>query len=139
MTALNQANLGAANCYCCGYYIHGGKVIGYNQPGYRGEYYLLGSGQVQQIQWTPNRLTYDVNVPAATSLVINQNIYPGWRVAYGDGEVYPELGQLAVHVPPGHQRIELLYRPRRIIWAFALTVLATIALFAVWRREIRGG
>jgi hypothetical protein len=139
MTALNQANLGAANCYCCGYYIHGGKVIGYNQPGYRGEYYLLGSGQVQQIQWTPNRLTYDVNVPAATSLVINQNIYPGWRVAYGDGEVYPELGQLAVHVPPGHQRIELLYRPRRIIWAFALTVLATIALIAVWRREIRGG
>ena len=57
MTEYNEANLGAVHCW--GY----GKdtdlttiVAGYNQAKYSGEYYLVGPGQVTQIEWSPNQL-----------------------------------------------------------------------------------
>ncbi len=135
MVAANQNNLGAVNCGCCGYYIPHDRVRGYNQAGYRGEFYLLGAGEVKQTMWTPNRLRYEVSVPAATSLVINQNMYPGWRVAHGDGETYSDGGLMAVRVPPGHQQIEIVYRPTHILWAYLLTLVATTVLVAVWLIE----
>jgi len=135
MVAANQHNLGAVNCGCCGYYIPHDIVQGYNQPDYRGEFYLLGDGNVKQASWTPNRLDYDLNVPAPTSLVINQNMYPGWRVVDGEGETYSEGGLLAVHIPSGNQRIEIAYRPTNIVWAYLLTFLATVTLVAVWLIE----
>src|SRR5260370_14507065 len=84
MTYYNQANLGAVHCW--GY----GKdtdltttVVGYNQAKYSGEYYLVGPGQVSQIEWTPNKLRYHISAPAPTELVINQNHFPAWRVVRG--------------------------------------------------------
>ncbi len=137
MVAANQNNMGAVHCGCCGYHIVLDKVRGYNEPGYRGEEYLLGAGQVKQTLWTPNRLSYEVDVAAPTSLVINQNMYPGWRVVQGDGEIYSEGGLIAVHVPPGHQQIEILYRPTHILWAYFFTFLATAVTVGVWLIEKR--
>jgi len=138
MTAANQNNLGAMNCGCCGYSVPHDIVRGYNQAGYRGEFYLLGAGEVKQTMWTPNRLGYEVNVPAPTSLVINQNMYPGWRVVHGDGETYSEGGLMAVSVPPGHQQIEIVYRPTHILWAYLFTFLATAVSAGVWLVEKKG-
>ncbi len=136
MTAISQNNLGAMNCGCCGYYILPLDIVrGYNQPGYRGEFYLLQAGDVTQVAWTPNRLTYEVDVPAATALVINQNMYPGWRLARGNGVLYTQSGLIAVSLPPGRQQIELVYRPRHILWAWLLTLVATIALIGIWVLE----
>jgi hypothetical protein len=140
MTAASQNNLGAVNCGCCGYYILPHDIVrGYNQPGYRGEFYLLGAGGVRQTRWTPNRLTYEVNVPLWTSLVINQNMYPGWRVVGGNGNAYSYDGLMAVRVPPGHRQIELAYRPTHILWAYLLTFVATAALILVWAIERKAG
>ena len=133
--ALNEANQGNVNCTCCGYYIPRGSVTGFNQPGYRGEYFLLGSGEVKQIEWTPNRLSYEVNASAPTSLIINQNMYPGWRVAEGAGSIYSYDGRIAIRVPAGPEKLEVLYRPTHIAWAFALTLLAALALILTWIRE----
>jgi hypothetical protein len=138
MTPLAEANMGAPNCHCCGYNLPQGSVLGYNEPGYRGEYYLLGAGEVKQTEWTPNRLSYDVNVPAATSLVINQNMYPGWHLMRGRGSVYAENKLIAVRIPAGHQQIELVFTPSHILAAFALTLLASAALFLLWWIETRG-
>jgi hypothetical protein len=135
MTAANQNNLGAVDCGCCGYYVPHDVVRGYNQAGYRGEFYLLGAGEVKQTMWTPNRLRYAVNVPVSTSLVINQNMYPGWRVLHGDGETYSDGGLMAVRVPPGHQQIEIVYRPTHILWAYLLTLFATAVSVGVWLIE----
>ena len=139
MTAANQSNLGAVACGCCGYYIPYDSVRAYNQPGYRGEFYLLGAGEVKQTMWTPNRMSYEVSVPAATALLINQNMYPGWRVVHGDGETYSNGGLMAVHVPPGHQQIEIEYRPTHILWAYLLTFIATTVLVGVWLIEKKAG
>jgi hypothetical protein len=132
MVAANLNNMGAVNCGCCGYYIPHDAVRGYNQSGYSGEYYLVSSGDVKQTAWTPNSLAYEVSVPAATSLVINQNMYPGWRVARGNGEIYSADGRLAVRLPSGTQQIVITYRPTHILWAYLLTFLAAVALASVW-------
>jgi len=139
MVAANQNNVGALNCGCCGYYVPHDVVRAYNQAYYRGEFYLLGAGDVKQTMWTPNRLGYEVNVAAPTSLVINQNMYPGWRVIKGDGEAYSEGGLMAVRVQPGHHQIELAYTPTNIVWAYWLTLLATAVLAAVWLIEKKAG
>jgi len=133
--AMNQLNMGNVNCTCCGYYIPRGSVRGYNQSGYRGEYYLLGSGTVTQTEWTPNRLTYEIDAPAATSLIVNQNMYPGWRLTEGVGTVYAQDGRIAVRVPGGRQKVQLRYRPRHIAWAFLFTALAAATLIGTWLKE----
>jgi hypothetical protein len=132
---MNQLNMGNVNCTCCGYYIPRGSVKGYNQSDYRGEYYLLGSGTVTQTEWTPNRLTYEIDTPAATTLIINQNLYPGWRLTVGTGTVYAYDGRIAVRVPQGRQKVQLLYRPRHIAWAFLITSLAFVTLIGMWLIE----
>jgi len=127
--------MGSVNCQGYGYNDITEDALGYNQTGYRGEYYLLGAGTVSQTLWTPNRLRYEVNVPAAASLVVNQNYYPGWRLTNGHGELYAEKGLIAVRVPPGRQRIELVYAPEHILLALALTMAAVAALILIWRKE----
>ena len=135
MTSANEANLGAVRCTCCAYYPPRGSVRGYDQPGYRGEYYLLGPGEVKQTQWTPNRLSYTVNAPAATSLVINQNMYPGWRITHGDGSVYAYDGLIAIRVPAGQQQIILRYAPRGFPLACVITFVAFAILIVTWLVE----
>jgi hypothetical protein len=135
MYATNQSNMGAVNCGCCGYHIPYDKVQGYNRPAYRGEFYLLGAGEVKQTLWTPNRLRYEVNLPAATSLVINQNMYAGWRLSQGGGETYSKDGLIAVRLPPGREQIEMEYRPTHLLLAYMLTGLATLLLVGIWLIE----
>jgi hypothetical protein len=134
-TEIAEANMGSVNCQGYGYNDIPEKALGYNQTGYRGEYYLLGTGTVSQTMWTPNRLGYELDVPAPTSLVVNQNYYPGWRLANGKGQLYPENGVIAVRVPAGRERIELVYAPEHILLAFALTIAAAAALIFIWRKE----
>jgi hypothetical protein len=134
-TEIAQANMGSVNCQGYGYCDIPENALGYNQEGYRGEYYLLGAGTASQTLWTPNRLQYVVNVPAPTSLVVNQNYYPGWRVTSGNGELYQEGGLIALRFPPGRQQIELVYAPQHILLAFALTIAAGAALILIWRKE----
>lgn len=135
MTCISQANMGALNCEGVGYLVPRGDVLGYNEPFYKGEAYLLGAGEVTQILWTPNKLSYDVNVPAATSLVVNQNLAPGWRLARGQGSIYPQGTLIGVRIPPGHYQIELVYQPPHIWLAVGLTLLASIGLITIWLIE----
>jgi hypothetical protein len=135
MVASNQNNLGALNCSCCGYHIPHAFAVGFNQPGYRDEFYLLAAGRVKQTLWTPNRPGYEINPSEPTSLVIDQNMYPGWRLVKGEGEVYSEPGLIAVRVARGHQEIEILYRPTHIEWAYLLVSFATAMLCIVWWLE----
>ena len=112
-------------------------MLGYNEQGYRGDYYLLDAGKVTETLWTPNRLSYEVNASEPTSLVINQTMYPGWHLADGDGLVYPENGLIAVRVPAGRQQIELVYRPHHILAACVIALFALAMLIVVWLIEMR--
>jgi hypothetical protein len=137
LTAIAIAGLGSTNCGGVGYTVPRGGVLGYNEQGYRGDYYLLDAGKVTETLWTPNRLSYEVSASEPTSLVINQTLYPGWHLAHGEGLAYPENGLIAVRVPPGRQEIELLYTPHHIVAACAVALFALAVLIVVWWIEIR--
>jgi len=137
LTVIAMAGLGSTNCGGVGYTVPRGAVLGYNEKGYRGDYYLLNAGTVTESLWTPNRLRYDVSATGSTSLVINQTMYPGWRLAHGNGLVYPEDGLIAVSIPAGRQEIELVYTPHHIVAACAVALFAMIILIVVWLIEMR--
>ncbi|HYB90296.1 MAG TPA: hypothetical protein VEC38_04545 [Candidatus Binataceae bacterium] len=133
-TEINEANMGSVNCQGYGYNDIPEAALGYNQPGYRGEYYLSGAGSVTQTLWTPNRLEYDADAPAPVTLVVNQNYYPGWRLLSSPGElVHAQL--LSVALPAGREHIILRYRPERLQLAIALTMIAGIATVLTWRTD----
>jgi hypothetical protein len=141
-TEIAIANMGSANCQGYGYCSIPTDVVAMNDSdstiSYRGEYYLLGPGKLVQTRWSPNRLSYDVNVPAPTTLVINQNYYPGWKVTKGNATFVRHGTLLAVALPQGHQRITLSFHPRLLLLSLALTLTASIATFLLWRWEAWG-
>lgn len=137
LTAIAIAGMGSTNCGGVGYTVPRGAVLGYNEHGYRGDYYLLDAGSVIETLWTPNRLSYAVSANEPTSLVVNQTMYPGWHLARGDGLVYPEDGLIAVRVPSGRQEIELVYTPHDIVSASAAALFAMAMMILVWWLEMR--
>jgi hypothetical protein len=134
-TEYNEANLGVVQCYGHG---EGGDspttVVGYNQKNYSGEYYLVGPGQVNQIEWTPNQLRYHVSVAAPTDLVVNQNYFPGWRVKRGVGDVRSRNGLLAVRVPAGSQDVTLRFWPTHFTVVLTFTLFGLIATIVLVKR-----
>ena len=137
LTAIAMAGLGSTNCGGVGYTVPRGSVLGYNEQGYRGDYYLLDAGKVTETLWTPNRLRYEVSAAEPTSLVINQTLYPGWHLAHGEGLVYPEHGLIAVRIPSGRQEIELAYTPHHIVVVCWVALIALSVLIVVWWIEMR--
>ena len=134
MTEINLANMASVNCQGYGYNDIPENPRGYNQSGYRGEYYLLAGGTARETLWTPNRLRYDVDLPGPTALIINQNAYPGWH-SIGDGKLYSEGGLIGVRLPAGRHSVELVYIPDRILLAVLVTLLTTLAAIVIWKIE----
>jgi len=137
LTDIARAGMGSVNCGGVGYTVPRGSVLGYNEKGYRGEYYLLDAGSVTQTLWTPNRLSYEVKASEPTSLVVNQTMYPGWRLTHGNGFAYAEDGLIAVRVPSGRQEIELVYTPHHIVVACVVALFTLAVLIVVWWIEMR--
>jgi len=139
LTSIAMAGMGSVSCGYIGYHVDApkGSVLGYNEEGYRGEYYLLDAGNVTETLWTPNRLSYEVNASEPTSLVVNQMLYRGWHLVRGDGLIYPENGLIAVRVPSGRQEIELRFSPHHIVAACAIALFAFAILIVVWWIESR--
>ncbi|MGD0075263.1 MAG: hypothetical protein ABSD31_13130 [Candidatus Binataceae bacterium] len=130
-----KANTGILSCY----EVLGPRVSprGYDQPGYRGEQYLLGSGTVTLARWTPNQLSYDVLAPRPTVLIVNQNYDEGWHLIRGKGEVFSRGGLIAVGLSAGRQHLEIVYRPRAFVIGLGITMLTFIVTLVVWRYERR--
>jgi hypothetical protein len=115
------------------------KVIASNQPGYRGEHYLLGPGSLVGRRWTPNALSYDVVTPAANVVVINQNYDANWRLARGRGEVFSKDGLLAVRVPASAQHLRLVYRSNAFLLGAAVSLLTCVITLLLWVADRRRG
>ena len=56
--------------------------------------------------WTPNALSFEVEVPSPTVMVVNQNYEPGWRLVKGRGDVFSRDGLIGVLLPAGRQQLE---------------------------------
>jgi hypothetical protein len=130
-----QRNLGVINCYEA--FTFNTTVAASNMPGYRGEYHLQGLGSVSDSRWSPNALGFEVDAPAATVLVINQNYDPSWRVTSGAGQAFSQDGLLAVRVPAGKSRIILRYISIAATCGLIITILTAFAAFVLIRWESR--
>ena len=135
MTEIAEANEGSVNCQGFGYNDIPENPLGYNFPGYRGEQYLLGPGQVTLTRWSPNRLDFHVDAPEPATLVVNQNYYPGWRLTSAPGTLDPGAALVTVRLPAGPHDVVLVYRPQHIAGAFGITLITILVAIAIWRRE----
>jgi hypothetical protein len=111
------------------------KVIASNQPGYRGEYYLLGPGALAQSRWTPNALAFDVITQRPNILVVNQNYDANWRITHGSGQVISQGGLLAVRLPPGGQHLRLVYRSNLFRLGALISLMTCVMAVLLWWRE----
>jgi hypothetical protein len=134
MTSAAQANRGLLVCYSGDGLGPKPHALGYNQSGYKGEQYLLGPGKLVLNRWTPNALSFDVDVPRPTTLVVNQNYDPSWRVT-GPGQIFSQAGLLAVSVPAGKSQVDLRYRSREMFNGFIITLLTALAAILMFRIE----
>jgi hypothetical protein len=112
-------------------------ALGPGESGYRGEAYLAGEGSLELVHFSPQRLSFDVVVPAPTTLVVNRNFDDHFRVVDGVGEVVSERGLLAVRLPAGTHRVSIGYRCWAFLCGVGLGVLAVLATVALWLREKR--
>jgi hypothetical protein len=133
MTYIAEANMGSVNCQGFGYNVPPNPMLlGYNQAGYRGEYFMSGAGTVEQTEWSPNRLSFDVSATAPSTLVINQNFDIDWQLLSGSGTMTSDHGRLAVAVPQGHQPLTLFYEPKHIVLALLVTLAGWVAFVLLW-------
>jgi hypothetical protein len=132
-TVVARHNMGMPFCY--EYTPWKTNVGSFNQPGYRGEQYMKGPGTVQLTRWTPNVLEYEINAPAPTEMIVNQNYDPYWTIGRGAGELVSENGLLAVRVKAGRQHVVLSYGG----WPWKVGALVTFATFLVAMWLLRRG
>jgi hypothetical protein len=111
-------------------------AVGYDEHGYRGEQYMDGPGSVRVVRWTPNALTFEVNAPAPTVLVINQNYHPSWRLRSGQGDVVSRGGLLAVKLPAGRQEVSVQYVETPFLTGAAITLLFVVTALLIIRKQI---
>ncbi|MFZ0890265.1 MAG: hypothetical protein WA005_17635 [Candidatus Binataceae bacterium] len=138
MTSAAKANRGLLVCYeVDGLKPPDTQALGYNQAGYQGEQYLLGPGKLTLNRWTVNALSFDVDVPVPTVMVVNQNYDPGWHLAQGQGMVVSKYNLIGVEIPAGKQHIVLAYgsRPFLIGLGITLATFVMMSLLLVRRRQ----
>jgi hypothetical protein len=114
---------------------HKFNVRGIEDPTYRSEQYLLGDGTVTLTRWTPNALSFGVDVLSPTVLVVNQNYDQSWRVIDGRGEVFSESGLIAVRMPAGRQNLTIAFCSRAFLLGLALSFFTVLAMLGIWWSE----
>jgi hypothetical protein len=134
---IGRENTGVIDCYEYTDWIT--RAVGADQPGYRGEEYMQGPGKVQLLEWSPNKLSFQVDTPAASTLVINQNYDRSWRAVSAVGTVYSQGDLLAVRVPAGKNRITVKYICISGILGGVVTLLTAIAAMIMVRRSRPSG
>ena len=103
-------------------------------PAYKGEFYLAGMGKVVQPEWSPNKMTYRVELPSGSRLVINQNYWPGWSSTCG--VVVNHEGLLAVDLHPGTYYVTVSYLPRTfLIGVGVMGITLTGILFLLFKKN----
>ena len=94
--------------------------------------------QVRVSVLRPDRTVVEVVLSGVGHLVLVDAFDPGWRAAV-DGRPAPILRAnvvfQAVPVPAGAHRVELVYRPRSVIWGTVITALALVMALVVALRS----
>jgi len=108
-------------------------LTGVDEPGYRGEAWLEGTGQVEIAARTQNTLTLRVSPDASGVVVLNQNWDAGWR-SDGGRLLRDANARLALSLEPHQRTYTLRYRPRSFLFSLALCAVGLVLCGVLWGR-----
>lgn len=95
--------------------------------------------RAEVVSYRPEHVTVEVESNRDALLVLSDTYYPGWR-AYVDGEEIEILRAnhlfRAVRIPRGSSLVEFRYVPRAYQIGKLLTLVAAIAIAALWRSRL---
>lgn len=104
----------------------------YGDAAYRGEVWLEGGeGTVKLSSWSPNRLSYSVNVRRPDTVIINQRYETGWRCTDGR-PVHSRNGLIAVPVMETDRGICIYYVPPHFIAGCVVSAAAIACSCVLW-------
>jgi hypothetical protein len=96
------------------------------------------AAQVLDARFANQSISFQVEAPAASLVVISQTHYPAWK-AYVDG--WPaslwraNYAFQALAVPAGHHQIRLIYQDRKLLVGAILSGVGLLACAGVWWRK----
>lgn len=101
---------------------------------------LAEAGSARLLAWTPDHVRVETSLGTAGYLVLLEAHDPGWRATV-DGAPAPLLRAnvafRAVPVPAGRHTVEMIYRPRALLWGLVASALSSAVLVATLLR-LRG-
>jgi len=96
--------------------------------------------QIQQAEFSANRVSATATAEAPALIVISQNQYPAWK-AFVDGHSTPLLRAnhafQAVEMPPGKHDLRLEYRDTMFHLGAAITALSVLICATLFLRSGR--
>ncbi|HIB90595.1 TPA: hypothetical protein EYN09_16360 [Candidatus Poribacteria bacterium] len=96
-------------------------------PEYRGEAFLLKSGNNVRSKFRPNLISVEVNLQKPDILIINQNYHPDWHTDHG--ELFNKNGLIALRLDQTDAyQIHLRYYSRSFYLGLAITVVSMVTL-----------
>jgi len=87
---------------------------------------------VEQINWSPNRISIEAEGPGL--LVLSEQYYPGWIAAIDSlpAQIKPVSGTLrGVELPPGDHTVEFYFLPLSVYIGLALSLVIWISLAVI--------
>jgi hypothetical protein len=97
-------------------------------------------GSVTVTVYSANRMTLLTRSPSPAFLVTSEAWYPGWqaRIDGKSAEIYPtNVAFRGLFVPAGEHRVEMVFRPRILVWGFATSLLTMALVAALWLAATR--
>jgi hypothetical protein len=88
---------------------------------------------VKRLSWTPNKITLDVDAKEPTTVLVNQNWAPAWRVSVGSVKNVDKL--LGIAVPAGKNVIELEYKDRFLDFCLFVSLVSLLGVTFVLGRD----
>jgi hypothetical protein len=95
------------------------------------------AGSVRRVRWSPNRIDLEVDLRRPSTVIVNQNFGPGWRVT--GGTILSQDGLLAANVPAGRHEVAFRYLPTSVVVGGVVTAVSALAaaVFVVMVRRRR--
>jgi hypothetical protein len=88
---------------------------------------------VKRLEWTPNKITLEVDAKEPTTIRVNQNWAPEWRTNLGHVKSVEKL--LAVDVPAGKNVVVLEYSDRFLGFCLLVSLASLLGLVYVVGRD----
>lgn len=111
-------------------------VLAVSDPGYKGEFFLFDGerslGFVHQTLFSPNKMSFCLNLDRDSRLAINQNYFKGWHISTGE-KVFDYNGLIAAKVSKDEKSATFYYLPVQFILGVAVVSAQAVFLFAFFR------